>query len=97
MKERGWGEEWRGKGDSREGRLSPRVSVNLHLCSSFLVLTLGTYLVADVISGELSDGGRGSPGLGSCGGRGGDSLSGQGKGWEAGWMRELQAAEGGLS
>ena len=95
MKERGWGEEWRGKGDSREGRLSPRVSVNLHLCSSFLVLTLGTYLVADVISGELSDGGRGSPGL--RGGRGGDSLSGQGKGREAGWMRELQAAEGGLS
>ena len=53
--------------------------------------------MADVGSRGLRDGGHGSPGLGSCGGRGGDSLSGQGKGWEAGWMRELQAAEGGLS
>ena len=51
--------------------------------------------MADVSSRDLRDGGHGSPGLG--GGRGGDSLSGQGKGREAGWMRELQAAEGGLA
>ena len=51
--------------------------------------------MADVSSRELREGGHSSLGLG--GWRGGDSLSGQGKGREARWMRELQAAEEGLS
>ena len=51
--------------------------------------------MAGVSSRELRDGGPAL--LVSAGGRGGDSLLGQRKGREAGWMKELQAAEGGLS